>query len=156
MELAPSLASKWAAEWLCVGCSALRFPSVSPVFDFAHHGGGCCSFPTLVLVFEMPALFGGPCCSVWSLPVLRVNQWHFQRHHEISPPRGTIEGRLYGRDPPITTPGSGTQSWLPCPLISLALAGVECAHGVPLHPAGTRQPAPPEKRFWLSFCSGHY
>ena len=61
-------------------------------------------------------------------------------------------GRLYGwGDPPITAPGSGTQSWLLCSLISLALAGAERAHGVPLYSTGPRQPVPPDQeRFWLS------
>ena len=61
-------------------------------------------------------------------------------------------GRLFGwGDPSVTAPGSGTQSWLLCPLISLALAGAERAHGVPLYSTGLRQPVPPDQeRFWLS------
>ena len=61
-------------------------------------------------------------------------------------------GRLKGwGDPPITAPGCGTQSWVLCPLISLALAGAELAHGVPLYSTGLRQPVPPDQaRFCLS------
>ena len=61
-------------------------------------------------------------------------------------------GRLHHwRDPPITAPGSGTQSWFFCPLISLALAGAERAHGVPLYSTGPRQPVPlDQERIWLS------
>ena len=62
---------------------------------------------------------------------------------------GPIEphGRLYGwGDPPITAPSNGTQSWLLCPLISLALAGAERAHGVPLCSTGPRQPVPSRSR----------
>ena len=46
---------------------------------------------------------------------------------------------------PIAPPGSGSQSWLFCPLISLALAA-ERARGVRLHSTGSRSSVPDVRR----------
>ena len=61
-------------------------------------------------------------------------------------------GRLYGwRDSPISPPGGGPQSWLFCPLISLALESIEIARGVSRWSTGSRHPVPdPQCEFWRS------
>ena len=61
-------------------------------------------------------------------------------------------GRLYGwGDSPITPPGGGPQSWLFCPLISLALESIEIARGVSRWSTGSRHPVPdPQREFWCT------
>ena len=152
MEWSPSLvahSSVWAAEWLCVGCSRTVdlshvLPSDSPpcpqfsnvptmVVDVAasQHWFWCsrCQRSLEACVVE-PPIPQGKSVALQATPRDSFTQGPLSRM-----------GRLYGwRDPPVTAPGSGTQSWLLCPLISLALAGAERAHGVPLCSTGPRQP----------------
>ena len=61
-------------------------------------------------------------------------------------------GRLFGwGESPISPPGSGSQSWLFFPLISLALAADDRERNVPLYPTGSRSPLPDVQRdFWNS------
>ena len=50
-----------------------------------------------------------------------------------------------------TPPGSGTQSWLFCPLISLGLALAESRLGVPPYSTGNREQVPSEQsQFWTT------
>ena len=59
-------------------------------------------------------------------------------------------GRLHGwGDSPITPVGGGLQSWLFCPLISLALESIEIARGVSRWSTGSRHPVP-QREFWCS------
>ena len=56
----------------------------------------------------------------------------------------------WGRGDP-TPPGSGTQSWLFCPLISLGLALAESRLGVPPYSTGNREQVPSEQsQFWAT------
>ena len=56
----------------------------------------------------------------------------------------------WGRGDP-TPPGSGTQSWLFCPLISLGLALAESRVGVPPYSTGNREQVPSERsQFWTA------
>ena len=56
----------------------------------------------------------------------------------------------WGRGDP-TPPGSGTQSWLFCPLISLGLAVAESRLGVPPYSTGNREQVPSEQsQFWTT------
>ena len=56
----------------------------------------------------------------------------------------------WGRGDP-TPPGSGTQSWLFCPLISLGLALAESRLGVPPYSTGNREQVPSEQsQFWTA------
>ena len=59
---------------------------------------------------------------------------------------------LYGwRRGDPTPPGSGTQSWLFCPLISLGLALAESRLGVPPYSTGNREQVPSEQsQFWTT------
>ena len=48
-------------------------------------------------------------------------------------------------------PGEGTQSWLFCPLMSLALLSLEARHAVPAHSTGPRAQVPdPQAQFWTA------
>ena len=97
-------------------CSTLRFTSMSPVFECAHDGGGCCSFPSLFMVFEMSAPFGGLRC--WaSHSSGRISGTSSDPTWLVHPGPIKPHGTSYGwGDPLVTAPGSGTQSWLLCPL----------------------------------------
>ena len=128
--------------------------TLHPVLDSVHCGGGSCQFRVLVVVFEVPP-------SDWGYTI---------RSHSTSPPvsvtvpvtsrdwftQGPLRqmGLLCGRrDSPIRVPGSGTQAWLLCQVISLALAGAERARHVALYSTGPRQPAPTEQEgFWTSIA----
>ena len=59
---------------------------------------------------------------------------------------------LYGwREVPISPPGSGSQSWLLCPLISLGLLDAEHARSVPAYSTGSRFPVPDQQRtYWMA------
>ena len=61
-------------------------------------------------------------------------------------------GRLYGwGNFAISPPGGGPQSWLFCPLISLALESIGIARGVSRQSTGSRHPVPdPQRDFWCS------
>ena len=57
-------------------------------------------------------------------------------------------GSLHGwRSPPVTQPGTGSQSWLFCPLISLELLATERTHGVQ-HKIQSR--CARQREFWLT------
>ena len=52
---------------------------------------------------------------------------------------------------PITVPGQGPQSWLFCPIISLALTVVERARGVTPFSTGPRSVVPPaQEQYWMT------
>ena len=59
-------------------------------------------------------------------------------------------GDLYGwGSGPITAPGSGTHSWLLCPLISMALARAEVLRSVVPFSVGGRAQVPVDQaQFW--------
>ena len=163
MEWSPSPvahSSEWAAEWLCVGCSRTVDLSDAPC-SVSPPCPQCSNVPTMVV--DVPGSqhwFWCPSCQRRLEPC--VVEPPIPQSESVALPATPRDwftqgpsnrmGRLNGwGDPPITAPGNGTQSWLPCPLISLALAGAERAHGVPLYSTRPRQPVPPDQeRFWLS------
>ena len=61
-------------------------------------------------------------------------------------------GSLYGwESPPVTQPGTGSQSWLFCPLISLGLVATERTRGVPPFSTGSRAAEPDlQREFWIT------
>ena len=83
-------------------------------------------------------------------------------HHFLCPNLGVCQAgfpeapsHLWGvftdGDSPISPPGGGPQSWLFCPLISLALESIEIARGVSRWSTGSRHPVPdPQREFWCS------
>ena len=141
-------------QWMCIPCN--RVVGLAQTHDrpqvVCSHCEALC--PTLVVDCS--------CDTRW--------MWcaRCQRREEIPPaiqhaPRPVVPiwflhgpvstmGRLYGwGESPITPPGSGSQSWLFCPLFSLALAAAERARDVPLHSTGSRSPLPDAQRdFWNS------
>ena len=64
-------------------------------------------------------------------------------------------GPLYGwGEHPITVPGQGPQSWMFCPIISLALAVVERARGVTPFSTGPRSVVPPaQEQYWMTHAA---
>ena len=104
---------------------------------------------SLVQVGELSAArqaLEGAALAPGSLATLRV----------LTDPERVHDGRLYGwGQSPISPPGNGSQSWLFCPLISLALAAAE---------PGSRSPLPDVQRdFWNSqaaqiihLCRDHF
>ena len=154
----PLNSSERAARWLCVGCNRTADPSHIP--QSVPPPGLQCATPSTTVVdcvnskhwfwcvrcqcrtgnVQSEATPQVPCASV-ALPV-SPRDWFIQ---------GPLSqrGHLYGwGDSPITAPGSGTRSWLLCPLISLALASAERARNVTLYSTGPRQLVPlPQERF---------
>ena len=161
MEWSPSRSAtpgQWSPQWICVRCSRFvglqdlpvrptshcpqcRDSSLTFVVDCssnAHHWTWCfrCQQRGVVGVVQSPSVVP---------QLVGVPGW-FSRA-----PLSQM-GRLYGwGDSPISLPGCGPQSWLFCPLISLALESIEIARGVPRWSTGSRHPVPDLQRdFWRS------
>ena len=144
--------SQWISQWLCVQCNCVVGPLIP------HRPEVACSSC-------------GSSCSTLVVDCVSSNRWMWcgscQRREEIRPiaspdaigafnwfVRGPLStmGSLYGwGESPISPPGSGPQSWLFCPLISLGLVAAEQARGAPLYSTGSRSPVPDVQRaFWCS------
>ena len=134
--------SEWIPQWMCVPCN--RVVGLAQARDRPHVVCSQCQVlcPTLVVDCFSDA------------------QWRWcarcQRREEITSqdaPRSVVPigfftaplstmGRLFGwGESPISPPGSGSQSWLFFPLISLALAADDRERNVPLYPTGSRLPS---------------
>ena len=161
MEWSPSRcpgSDQWSPQWICVRCT--RSVGLSDIPTRPVSQCPRCNDSNLSLVLDCHSherwmwcarcqVRGAEVPGALTVPVpqvdVRLSGWFSQ---------GPLSemGPLYGwGESPITPPGSGPQSWLFCPLISLALESVEVACGVAPWSTGSRHPVPDRQRhFWRS------
>ena len=125
--------SSWLHQWLCVSCS--RTVQTSEIGDI--HQLPCAQCGVLShMVIDCSSGERWPWCQQCQC---RIDPVANQSRNWFSHGPLASAGRLYGwGEGPITSPGQGTQSWLFCPLISLALAVLERGRGVPVWSTGSR------------------
>ena len=145
-------ATSWVPQWVCRSCGAS-----TSLFDIPPLDAASCPLcsTSSAIVFDRPSgravRFCVPCQRVVSSPPSTSDAPDWFSHGPLS----NFES-LYGwgssRPSP---PGSGTQSWLFCPLISLGLALAESNRGVPPYSTGNRDQVPPEQSLFWSTHAPH-
>ena len=157
MEWSPLFASgAWSPQWLCRQCCrTVGDPPSFPRVSCSRCGEQCSVFVT-----DFSSGDSGMWCPSCQLRTECVNpqsrlvlqdcerpQPNWFTHSPLS-----TFGHLYGWGAvPISPPGSGSQSWLLCPLISLGLLDAEHARGVPAYSTGSRLPVPDQQRtYWMA------
>ena len=157
MEWSPShhvTSDQWSPQWICARCSRSVGLQDFPSRPTSH----CpqCSDSNLTFVLDCSSNVHWTWCSRCQQRGVEVPRSPFPVPQSVGVSgwfsRGPFShmGRLYGwGDSPITPPGGGPQSWLFCPLISLALESIEIARGVSRWSIGSRHPVPnPQREFW--------
>ena len=152
-------ATSWVPQWVCRSCGASTSLLDIPPLDAVSCS--LCSAASAI-VFDRPSgravRFCVPCQRVVSHDSTFAIQWHPLHHPVVTRPIGSrmvlfrVSIHCMGgvRAAPVS-PGSGTQSWLFCPLISLGLAHAESNRGIPPYSTGSREHVPPEQSlFWSS------
>ena len=157
MEWSPLFASgAWSPQWLCRQCCrTVGDPPSFPRVSCSRCGEQCTVFVT-----DFSSGDSGmwcPSCQLRTECVSPQSRLALQDCERPQPnwfthgPLSTF-GHLYGWGAvPISPPGSGSQSWLLCPLISLGLLDAEHARGVPAYSTGSRLPVPDQQRtYWMA------
>ena len=150
-------ATSWVPQWVCRSCGASTSLLDIPPLDAASCS--LCSTASAI-VFDRPSgravRFCVPCQRVVSHDSSVANPVASSPPSSVDPPDWFSHGPLscfdslygWGSSRP-SPPGSGTQSWLFCPLISLGLARAESNRGIPPYSTGSREHVPPEQSlFW--------
>ena len=157
MEWSPLMVSNaWSPQWLCRQCCrTVGEPPSLPGVPCSRCGVQC-----QVLVTDFSSGDSGMWCpncqlrteceNAQSRPIVQDSarpQPNWFTHGPLS-----TFGHLYGWGAaPTSPPGSGSQSWLLCPLISLGLLDAEHARGNLAYSTGSRLPVPEQQRAcWMS------
>ena len=142
----------WAPQWICVQCSRTADSPILPGCSVSPCSQ-CAEVPHLVVDCAIDARW------MWCFQCQRRQDFHPQSVTESTPDPNWFShgplanlGSLYGwGSPPVTQPGTGSQSWLFCPLISLGLLAAERTRGVPPYSTGSRVAVPDRQReFWVA------
>ena len=156
-------ATSWVPQWVCRSCGASTSLLDIPPLDAAS----CylCSTSSAI-VFDRPSgravRFCVPCLRVVPHDSSVANRVVSSPPSSADPPDWFLHGPLscfdslygWGSSRP-SPPGSGTQSWLFCPLISLGLAVAESNRGIPPYSTGSCEQVPPEQSLFCSTNAPH-
>ena len=155
-------ATSWVPQWVCRSCGASTSLLDIPPLDAASCS--LCSTASAI-VFDRPSAravrFCVPCQRVVPHDSTVANPVASSPPSSVDPPDWFSHGPLscfdslygWGSSRP-SPPGSGTQSWLFCPLVSLGLALAESNRGIPPYSTGSREQVPPDQSlFWSTHAS---
>ena len=116
----------WDLQWICISCS--RTVPAGDIPSCPQVPYGVCGDPSHMVVDSQSWNWCSRCQTRVESSLQEVRRTWFSHGPLAS------MGPLYGwSEHPITVPGQGPQSWLFCPIISLALAVVERGHAVWSH-----------------------
>ena len=137
----------WDLQWICVSCS--RTVPAGDIPSCPQVPCGVCSDPSHMVVDFQSNERWNWCTRCQTRVPQEVRRTWFSHGLLAS------LGPLYGwGEHPITVPGQGPQSWLFCPIISLALAVVERARGVTPFSTGPRSVVPPaQEQYWMTHAA---
>ena len=168
--------SEWTPQWICRSCGCSTSMDDIPTMDMVSCPT-CSSAPGVV--FDRPTGRAVRFCVPCRREVNLSSPSHPPLPHDPPPPphdsspapqpsatppptrnwftHGPLSrfSPLYGwGSAPPTPPGSGSQSWLFCPLISLGLALAESQLGVPPYSTGSRDQVPfDQSLFWTTHAN---